>query len=56
MIGGSGGHSVAVPGSADPVFPGNASRCNPEELLLGALASCHMFRPPDLGEIKLIRF
>lgn len=29
-------------GSADPAFRGDASRHNPEELLLAALAGCHM--------------
>lgn len=36
------GKATAVPGSADPVFRGDPTRYNPEELLLGALASCHM--------------
>ncbi len=34
--------SVAIPGSSDPAFRGDASRYNPEELLLAALANCHM--------------
>ncbi|MDR5874538.1 OsmC family protein [Vreelandella gomseomensis] len=29
-------------GSADPAFLGDASRYNPEELLLSSLSSCHM--------------
>ncbi|WP_235736490.1 OsmC family protein [Nocardioides alcanivorans] len=29
-------------GSADPTFRGDASRWNPEELLLAALAQCHL--------------
>ena len=29
-------------GSADPVFRGDAARYNPEDLLVVALASCHM--------------
>ena len=29
-------------GSSDPAFRGDASRHNPEELLLSALSSCHM--------------
>jgi organic hydroperoxide reductase OsmC/OhrA len=29
-------------GSSDPTFRGDASRHNPEELLLAALSSCHM--------------
>jgi organic hydroperoxide reductase OsmC/OhrA len=32
----------ALIGSADPVFRGDPSRHNPEELLLAALSSCHM--------------
>ncbi len=32
----------SITGSADPVFHGNAALYNPEELLLSALASCHM--------------
>jgi len=31
-----------IPGSSDPVFRGDASRYNPEELLVGALSACHM--------------
>ncbi len=31
-----------IEGSSDPAFRGDASRYNPEELLLGALAACHM--------------
>ena len=31
-----------VPGSSDPAFRGDASRYNPEELLVASLASCHM--------------
>ncbi len=33
---------AALAGSADPAFRGSAGRYNPEELLLGALAACHM--------------
>lgn len=41
-------YSVQVPGkpdligSADPLFRGDPSRHNPEDLLLAAIASCHM--------------
>jgi len=35
-----GKHPIA--GSADPAFRGDRDRWNPEELLLGALAQCHM--------------
>jgi organic hydroperoxide reductase OsmC/OhrA len=31
-----------IPGSSDPSFRGDASRWNPEELLVDALSSCHM--------------
>lgn len=29
-------------GSSDPAFRGDSSRCNPEEMLLASLSSCHM--------------
>lgn len=31
-----------IAGSADPAFRGNASRYNPEDMLVAALSSCHM--------------
>ena len=31
-----------LPGSSDPHFRGDASRYNPEELLVASLSSCHM--------------
>ncbi|MDN5824863.1 OsmC family protein [Arthrobacter sp. AOP36-A1-22] len=31
-----------LPGTADPTFHGDPDRWNPEQLLLGALAQCHM--------------
>lgn len=31
-----------IPGSSDPAFRGNASRFNPEELLVASLSACHM--------------
>ena len=31
-----------IPGSSDPAFRGDASRYNPEEMLVAALSSCHM--------------
>ena len=31
-----------IPGSSDPAFRGDASRWNPEQLLVAALAQCHM--------------
>jgi organic hydroperoxide reductase OsmC/OhrA len=36
------GKAPPVQGSAAPEFRGDGSRYNPEELFLGALASCHM--------------
>ncbi|HEY2271887.1 MAG TPA: OsmC family protein [Jatrophihabitantaceae bacterium] len=35
-------HAPAIAGSSDPVFRGNQSRWNPEQLLLAAAAQCHM--------------
>jgi organic hydroperoxide reductase OsmC/OhrA len=34
--------SGPILGSADPLFRGDRSRYNPEELLVGALSACHM--------------
>ena len=31
----------AIPGSSDPTFLGDATRWNPEELLLASLSACH---------------
>ncbi|HEX4182463.1 MAG TPA: OsmC family protein [Caulobacteraceae bacterium] len=31
----------AIPGSSDPAFRGDATRWNPEELLVGSLSACH---------------
>jgi organic hydroperoxide reductase OsmC/OhrA len=36
------GKQVCIPCSSDPAFRGDPGRYNPEELLLGALSSCHM--------------
>ena len=41
-------HEISIPGretilgSSDPAFRGDASRYNPEQLLVSAIASCHM--------------
>ncbi|SJN10438.1 OsmC/Ohr family protein [Leucobacter sp. 7(1)] len=35
-------HKSPLEGSADPTFHGNRERWNPEELLVAALAQCHM--------------
>jgi organic hydroperoxide reductase OsmC/OhrA len=31
-----------IPGSSDPAFRGDASRYNPEDLLVASLSTCHM--------------
>jgi len=36
------GKTAAIAGSSDPAFRGDATRYNPEELLVGAIAACHM--------------
>lgn len=36
------GKSAAITGSSDPAFRGDRARYNPEDLLVGALSSCHM--------------
>jgi len=36
------GKAAAIQGSSDPLFRGDPTRYNPEELLLGALSACHM--------------
>ncbi len=36
------GKQAPVVGSSDPLFRGDPSRYNPEELLVGALSTCHM--------------
>ena len=36
------GKSAVIPGSSDPLFLGERSRYNPEELLVGSLSACHM--------------
>ncbi len=38
----SAGSKLAIPGSSDPSFRGDASRYNPEELLVASLSACHM--------------
>ena len=35
-------HKDPIAGSSDPRFRGDASRWNPEELLVAAIAQCHM--------------
>lgn len=36
------GAKPPIPGSSDPAFLGDASRWNPEELLVSAASTCHM--------------
>ena len=36
------GKSTVIAGSSDPVFRGDPSRYNPEELLVSSLSACHM--------------
>ncbi len=36
------GKAAAILGSSDPAFRGDPARYNPEELLLGAVSTCHM--------------
>ena len=36
------GKAARIPGSSDPAFRGDASRYNPEDLLVSALSACHM--------------
>src|SRR5689334_13028885 len=36
------GKSAPIQGSSDPMFRGDRTRYNPEELLLSALSACHM--------------
>ena len=38
----SAGGKAKIGGSSDPAFRGDASRYNPEELLVASLSSCHM--------------
>ena len=36
------GKAAPISGSSDPLFRGDATRYNPEELLVGAVSACHM--------------
>ena len=36
------GKSAPIPGSSDPAFRGDPTRYSPEELLVAAIANCHM--------------
>ncbi len=48
------GKTAVMPLSSDPHFRGDASRYNPEELLLAALSSCHMLSYLHLCAINKI--
>jgi organic hydroperoxide reductase OsmC/OhrA len=37
----SAGTKLAIPATSDPAFRGDPARWNPEEMLVGALSSCH---------------
>ncbi len=41
-----------IPGSSDPSFRGDASRYNPEDLLVAALSACHMLWYLHLCAVK----
>ena len=41
-----------LPGSADPTFHGDRDRYNPEQLLLAALAQCHMLSGMAAGSLN----
>ena len=46
-----------IPGSSDPNFRGDASRYNPEELLVMSISSCHMLWYLHLcAEAKIVVF
>ncbi|WP_052852487.1 OsmC family protein [Streptomyces avicenniae] len=48
------GKTVALPGSADPAFLGDATRWNPEELLVASLSQCHMLSYLALCSLRKI--
>jgi organic hydroperoxide reductase OsmC/OhrA len=35
------GRKPAISGSSDSAFRGDADRCNPEDLMVGAVSACH---------------
>lgn len=49
------GRKPAVPGSAPTVFGGDATRYNPEELLLMSLSECHMLTFLAIASRKGVR-
>jgi organic hydroperoxide reductase OsmC/OhrA len=36
------GKAAPIPGSSDPLYRGDRTRYNPEEMMLGSLSACHM--------------
>lgn len=44
-----------IAGSSDPSFRGDAARWNPEELLVAALAQCHMLQFLHLAAVAGVR-
>ncbi len=44
-----------LPGSADPNYHGDAARHNPEDLMVGALSSCHMLWYLHLCAVKGVK-
>lgn len=47
-----GGGKPAIETSADPAFKGDGARWNPEDMLVGALANCHMLWYLHLATVK----
>lgn len=43
---------IVIPGSSDPAFRGDPKRANPEQFLVGAVASCHMLWFLHLCSVK----
>jgi len=46
--------AITLPGSSDPHFRGEASRYNPEDLLIASLSACHMLSYLHLCAINSI--
>lgn len=46
---------IGIAGSSDPAFRGDASRWNPEELLVASLAQCHMLQFLHLAAVAGVR-
>ena len=48
------GKSAPILGSSDPAFRGDPARYNPEQLLVGALSTCHMLWVLHLSAVAAI--